>query len=238
MGPAPVVPDPDTELLQFHVMNLRFIICDVRSKELQNLRLSLSQVLHLIENGANAVTWSSSYEGSRACMAQITASVFQVFALSCAPVPQEDEPEEHEELPSHSEHSLQPPQKAVGLCHGPGSASAAPSPLQTAPALAMEAAVQKSHPVPSNVQLIITAGIPHMAAYPSLQSCKQVAGMLRALEMLPQPLLHLAQVGSEHPRAGSSSGWFCREPTNFFSKSVCISSQFHLTKCMSIYQTG
>lgn len=40
----------------------------------------------------------------------------------------------HEELPSCSEHSLSPPQKADGLCHGPGSASAAPSPSQTAPA--------------------------------------------------------------------------------------------------------
>lgn len=67
-------------------------------------------------------------------MAQITASAFQVFALSCAPVPQEDEPEEREELPSRSEHSLSPPQKAVSLCHGPGSASAASSPSQTAPA--------------------------------------------------------------------------------------------------------
>lgn len=41
----------------------------------------------------------------------------------------------HKELPSRSEHSLSPPQKAVDLCHGPSSApSAAPSPLQTTPA--------------------------------------------------------------------------------------------------------
>lgn len=89
----------------------------------------------------------------------------------------------------------------------------------------MEAAVQKSHPVPSSDPLMATAGIPHVAAYLSLQSCKQVAGVL------PQHFFPLAQVGLEHPTAGSSPGWLCMKPTNFFSQSVCISLQFHLTKC-------
>lgn len=40
----------------------------------------------------------------------------------------------HEELPSDAEHSLSPPQKAVGLHHGPGSASTAPSPSHPASA--------------------------------------------------------------------------------------------------------
>lgn len=94
MGPAPEVPETDTGLVQFCVIDLGLIICDVRSRELQNLRISLSHVLHLIRNWENAVTWSSSYEGSRASLAQTTAS-----ALSCAPVPQEDEPRKMRSCP-------------------------------------------------------------------------------------------------------------------------------------------
>lgn len=195
MGPAPAVPETDIGLAQFCVMDLGLILCNVRSNELQNLRLSLSQVLHLIGNWANAVSQSSSYEGSRACRAQITGSAFQVFALSCVLFHRKMNP--HEELPSRSEYSLPPPQKAVGPC------PCLCSPLCIAESLrssAMEAAVQQSHPVPTNVQLVVTAGIPHVAACPSLPSCKQVAGVL------PQPFLPLAQVGSEHPTALSSPG--------------------------------
>lgn len=111
----------------------------------------------------------------------------------------------HEELPSDAEHSLSPPQKAVGLHRGPSpwARQCLHSPLSIAPSLspsAMEAAVEKSHPVPSSDPLMATAGIPHVAAYLSLQSCKQVAGVL------PQHFFPLAQVGSEHPTAGSSPG--------------------------------
>lgn len=82
-------------------------------------------------------------------------------------------------------------------------------------------------------QLTAAAEIPHVAAYLSLQSCERVA------QALPQPLLPSAQVGSEHPAAGSSPGQLCAEPTtNFFSKSVCTSLQFHHANCMSYYRTG
>lgn len=77
LGPAPVAPDTAMGLVLVCVMHLGLIICDVRSNKLQNLRLSLSQVLYLIENQANALIWSFGCENSAVYRAQIGANAIQ-----------------------------------------------------------------------------------------------------------------------------------------------------------------
>ena len=91
LGPAPVVPDTAVKLVLVCVMHLGLIICDVTSNELQNLRLSLSQMLYLIENWANALIWSFSYESSTAYLAQIGAKAIRCARFQPCPCFMEDE---------------------------------------------------------------------------------------------------------------------------------------------------
>lgn len=77
LGPAPAAPDTAMGLVLVCVMHLGLIICDVRSNKLKNQRLSLSQVLYLIENWENALIWSFSCESCTACVAQVGAKAIQ-----------------------------------------------------------------------------------------------------------------------------------------------------------------
>lgn len=85
LGPAPAAPDTAMGVLLGSVMHLRLIICDVRSNKLQDLKLSLSQVLCLIENCANALIWSFSCESGTAYMAQTGVSA--IWCICCQPCP-------------------------------------------------------------------------------------------------------------------------------------------------------
>lgn len=117
---------------------------------------------------------------------------------------------QHEELPSHLDHSLSSSRKAAGLCYGPHSASAAPSPSASR---AWRGALLQRQPQPishgdccampptqcrnpvlflPHDQLMAAAEIPHVAVYLNLQSCEEVA------QALPWPLLPLAWVGLEN----------------------------------------